>query len=172
MAREASATMTVILSAILRDTATTRLSTPQAIESFEISKTHRPARLTGSSTASTRSRTPSGVGHGGVRPCWRSDRLRFGQSITMTEIVAIAISNNATSAGVDIQVGAGSNPLSTLFGNTADFSLLKPGGFHIYASYYDGGGYAVTGGSADTLTLTNASGSTAALTIWIVGRSA
>lgn len=173
MAREASATMTVILSAILRDTATTRLSTPQAIESFDISKTFSTGTADGQfDRVYSKSDTISASGTAAFDLAGAlTDGL--GQTITMAEIVAIAISNDATVAGVDIQVGAGSNPLSTLFGNTADYILLKPGGFHIYSSYYDGGGYAVTGGLADTLTLTNASGSTAApYTIWIAGRSA
>lgn len=102
-----------------------------------------------------------------------SDSL--GQTITMVEIAAIIVKNRATAVGVTLQVGGtgGGAGLATLFGNTADFINVPASASIALVCPLDGGGYAVTATTADTLRFTNASGSTALdYEILICGRSA
>lgn len=76
-----------------------------------------------------------------------------GQTVTATKIKALLIKNITTTAGVTVSVGGGSGCVSTIFGNTSDILVIRPGGFVLlYAP--DAAGYAVTGTSADILTIT------------------
>ena len=82
----------------------------------------------------------------------------LGATLTFARIKHISIRNNTTTAGFTLEVGgAASNAFSTLFGATADYLIIRPGGvFTITAP--DAIGYVVTAGTADILKINNPNG--------------
>jgi hypothetical protein len=87
-------------------------------------------------------------------------------AIGMLHVAAILVENNSTVAGQDMTIGGGTHPIST-----ADNGLAQANG-GVYLMWNPNPGYAVTGGSADTVTITLASGTNVAGKITILGRSA
>lgn len=73
----------------------------------------------------------------------------FGQTITFARIKVLAIFNKSDDNVLEIGA-AGTNPLSTLFADTTDKIIIRPGGGILLVAP-DATGYAVTGGSADVL---------------------
>ena len=96
----------------------------------------------------------------------------FGNVLTFARVKGIVVSS-ATANDVDIQVGGGAAAaLDTLFGATADYILVKPGGaFAVFAP--DATAYVPTATTADILRLSAAGGgSTATVSIVLIGASA
>lgn len=91
-----------------------------------------------------------------------------GDSVSFVEIVAVALRNKETAAGKYVDVGGGSNPVSSLWIASGDGVRVGPGGIFLLTSPVDG--YTTTTGTADILTLTPAS--TADVDYIILGRSA
>lgn len=86
--------------------------------------------------------------------------------LDLDEIVAIFVEN--TGGSETLLVGAGSNPLPGIVETPATHrTTVLPGGFHLY--YFGSSGQALTGGSADVLTLDVAANTTTAR-LWLVGR--
>lgn len=175
MAREASGSFNLNLAVSLRDTATTRISTPLDAASYAISE----SISTGTSNNQC-DRQYSVVGSLAASATFDLDLAGsvtdgLGQTFTIVEIKDLVIENTGTaiaSNGTIAYGAAGANPLSTLFGNTNDIGIIPPGALVALHSTLDGGGWAVTAGSADTLRLTNQSGSFATtFKIIVTGRS-
>ena len=99
----------------------------------------------------------------------------FGTTITMAEMVAILVINQAkdgTMNTTDLTIGAGSNPVIGFLGASDTIGPIKPGGtFMLFASDAAGIG-AVTAGTGDILRIANSSGATASYQIAILGRTA
>lgn len=89
---------------------------------------------------------------------------------TFTKIKAILIHNKNTTAGHTLQIGGGANCLAagTLFANVSDIINLGPGGIFLITKP-DADGIAVTGGTADVLTISNDSGATIVYDVVIIG---
>jgi hypothetical protein len=87
-------------------------------------------------------------------------------AIGMLHVSAILVENDSTTAGQDFTIGSGTHPLSATDSGTAQAN----GG--VYLMWNPNPGYAVTTGSADTLTLTVANGTNVPGKITILGRSA
>lgn len=96
-----------------------------------------------------------------------------GNAQVFTGIKALVIVNRCTTTGVQLQVGAGSNPWISWLIATGDGIKINPStssapGFFVLCSPQDS--YAVTAGTADILRLTNLSGSvTLDYDIYIIG---
>lgn len=96
----------------------------------------------------------------------------LGQTVVFVEVTSVVLINKATVAGSDLLLGAGSNPMATLWGTAGDQIRVKAGGFLALAAKYDPA-YAITAATADILRITNESGSaTVEYDIIIIGRSA
>jgi hypothetical protein len=94
----------------------------------------------------------------------------LGETVTFAKVLGIIVVNNSTTAAEILTVGAGSNPISTWVAASGDGVQVGPNGFmaNVNPSL---AGFAVTGGTADILTITSASG-TISTDIYILGRSA
>lgn len=91
----------------------------------------------------------------------------FGETITLATIRLILIHNRSITAGDDLDIGgAAANPLTSIHdgSGTAKFTV-RASGICVLSAPLDG--YAVTGGSADTLRVTHA-GASEAITYDIV----
>ncbi len=92
-----------------------------------------------------------------------------GAAISFVEVTLIAIRNKSSSTGEIIVVGAGSNPIDTVFSAAGDSIDIGPGGLFVWSSPVDGA--APTAGTADIITLTT-SATSISYDLLIVGRSA
>ena len=88
-------------------------------------------------------------------------------TITFAEITHIVLQH--TSGTGDLSLGAGSNPVSTLWGASGDAVVIGPGGLFVWSSPTNGA--AVTAGTGDILTISSSSG-TIGYSLMVVGRSA
>lgn len=96
----------------------------------------------------------------------------LGNTVTMLRIKQIYIKNNETTAGRVLRVGAaGTNPISTLFGATADYIIIPPTGW-LWLATGDATAWALTGGSADVLRVANPGASAVTYDIIVIGSSA
>lgn len=86
-------------------------------------------------------------------------------ALAFNPLVGIAVRNKSTAAGEKLQIGAGSNPITTLWGASGDIGIAGPGGFFLTESPIDG--FATTAGTADILQIAAASGTISFdLVIW------
>lgn len=90
-----------------------------------------------------------------------------GQAITFAEIVLICIRNRHATAVLN--VGAGSNPVSSMWLAAGDGDKVLPGGFVLK---YAPTGYGVVAATADILRLVAATAATIPVDVLIVGRDA
>lgn len=88
-------------------------------------------------------------------------------TITFTEITHIILQH--TSGTGNLSLGAGSNPVSTIWGASGDAVVIGPGGLFVWSSPTNGA--AVTAGTGDILTISSSSG-TIGYSLMVVGRSA
>lgn len=96
---------------------------------------------------------------------------RIGNTVVFVKVKRIVIRNLTSTTGINLQVGAGSNPLSSIWAAAGDALKIGPNGIFVWDSPVDA--FAVTAGTADILRLTNLSGSTSVdYAIWIYGTSA
>lgn len=87
-------------------------------------------------------------------------------AVGMLHVTSVMVSSDSTVAGQDLTIGGGTHPVLGSDQGTAQAN----GG--IYFTCNPNPGYTVTGGSADTLTITVANGTNVNLKVTIVGRSA
>jgi hypothetical protein len=87
-------------------------------------------------------------------------------AIGMVHVCGILLENDSTTTGQDMTIGGGTHPLSA-----SDSGLAQAKG-GIYLMWNPNPGYTVTSGSADTVTITVASGTNVPGKITIFGRSA
>lgn len=81
----------------------------------------------------------------------------FGNSVTCTKLKSLVIKAAAANTN-SVLVGGGSTSITTLFTDTSDQLILRPGGVFVFTAP-DATGAAITT-STDDLTLTNSAGST------------
>lgn len=79
-----------------------------------------------------------------------------GTAINRANIALIAVKNKSTTTGQYITIGAGSTPITTLWGASGDASVVGPDSIALFMSTVDG--FATTAATADILTLTAATG--------------
>lgn len=93
----------------------------------------------------------------------------FGNTLAFTKIKFMIIVSDENN-GDNLEVGgAASNAFFSIFKDSSDISIIRPGGFEIFACK-DATGYGVTAGSADRLKILNAnSGAEANYDIIIIG---
>lgn len=84
----------------------------------------------------------------------------FGDVVSAARAKLIYIKNLSTTNRLRIG-GAASNPISTLFVDSADAIVLRPGG-RFFIDAWDATGYVITAGSADVLRITHMGDTTAA----------
>ncbi|MGD1275671.1 MAG: hypothetical protein ABR964_00435 [Tepidisphaeraceae bacterium] len=87
-------------------------------------------------------------------------------ALGMLHVCAILVENDSTTAGQDMTIGGGTHPVSATDSGTAQAN----GG--VWLMWNPNPGYAVSAGSADTITVTVAAGTNVAGKITILGRSA
>lgn len=92
-----------------------------------------------------------------------------GDAANFVELTALVLKNNSSTAGQYVSVGGGSNPVTSLWDASGDAARVGPGGLLVLTSPIDG--FATTAGTADTITLTPATG-TISVDYLLVGRSA
>lgn len=90
-----------------------------------------------------------------------------GNTITFARLKVIAIFNNGPNS---IQVGAGSNPITSLWGAAGDILTIRTGGLFLAAAP-DATGYVVTASTADVLRILNTAAGTITYDIALVGCS-
>ena len=93
-----------------------------------------------------------------------------GDSANFVELTGLVLRNNSVTAGDYVDVGGGSNPVTTLWAASGDAMRVGPSGVMLWTSPIDGA--ATTAGTADILTLTPATGRTISVDYLIAGRSA
>lgn len=96
----------------------------------------------------------------------------FGTNLSMTSVVSIMVINgpvDETAAANTTNVTI-TTTLAGIFGGTTPSVIMKPGELFQRANAAAGGLCAVTPTSADTITLTNASGASAKVQICVIGR--
>jgi hypothetical protein len=86
--------------------------------------------------------------------------------VGMLHVAAILVENDSTVAGQDMTIGGGTHPISATDSGFAQAN----GGVHLM--WNPNPGYAVTGGTADTVTIAVAAGTNVPGKITILGRSA
>lgn len=91
----------------------------------------------------------------------------YGTTLTFTSIKAIIINSLATN-GNALNVGAGTNPFLTMFGDATDIIVVRPGGTFAIINP-EANGYAVTASTGDILRIANADASDATYDIIIIG---
>jgi len=95
---------------------------------------------------------------------------RLGAAVLIAELAGIFIKNLETTNGIDLQVGAGSNPVTSLWLASGDAINVRASGSLCLLANLEG--YAVTASTADVLRTTNLSGSsTLDYEIYLLGRS-
>lgn len=95
---------------------------------------------------------------------------RIGNTVVFAKIKRIMVLNKTSTTGINLQVGAGSNPFITIWIATGDGIKVGPSGVFVWDSPVDG--FAVTAGTGDILRLTNLSGAVSCdYRIIIVGTS-
>lgn len=94
----------------------------------------------------------------------------FGSTVTFARLKGIVIQNKTTTAGAILQVGAGSNPITSPWLASGDGVNVGPDGVFMLWNP-SAAGYAVTATSADILRLTSASG-TISYELYLIGASA
>ena len=96
----------------------------------------------------------------------------FGDTITMARVKAIFVKASSDNT-VDVHVGgAASNALDTIFADTTDKAVVRPGGALMFWAP-DATAYAVTASTADLLTVAASDGATSvSYDIVIIGASA
>ena len=92
-----------------------------------------------------------------------------GSTLTYAEVTAIVLVNESQTPGESVTVGAGSNPVSSIWGAAGDAVVVGPGGVLVLTSPVDG--YAVTASTADILRVSTTS-SGVSYRLIILGRSA
>lgn len=88
-------------------------------------------------------------------------------TVTFTKIKAILIKMVTATTGLALEIGAGSDPITSLWGASGDVAILGAGGIFLMTSPVDG--FALTGGSADKLTITNPSAAAITYDIVVIG---
>jgi hypothetical protein len=91
----------------------------------------------------------------------------LGNTITMTAVKVILIYNK--SSAQTLTIGAGTNPLINWIGDSSDVVKLPPGGVFLLSA--PKAGYAITGGTGDTLKIANGAGATCDYDIVLLGVS-
>jgi hypothetical protein len=81
---------------------------------------------------------------------------RIGTAAVFAKVKGIRLRNLTSTTGVNLQLGAGSNPVASIWAAAGDAMKVGPGGLLVWFSPIDG--FAVTAGSADVLTITNLNG--------------
>jgi hypothetical protein len=79
-----------------------------------------------------------------------------GTAISQANVALIFIRNKSTTTGQYLTIGAGSNPITTLWGASGDSAIVGPDSVGLFASTVDG--FATTAGTGDVLTITSAAG--------------
>lgn len=87
-------------------------------------------------------------------------------AVGMLHVSGILVENDSTTSGQDMTIGGGTHPISATDSGLAQAN----GGVHLM--WNPSPGYAVTSGSADTVTITVAAGTNVPGKITILGRSA
>jgi len=82
----------------------------------------------------------------------------FGASVTCVALKALIV-KAATGNTNNVLVGAGNSTITTIFSATNDQLIVRPGGV-LMLTAPDATGAAITGGSADVLSVTNSAGGT------------
>jgi hypothetical protein len=90
-----------------------------------------------------------------------------GSTITMAEVVAIAIVNKSTTTSENLQIGGDANSVP-IFGAVGDYAIVGPGGVFLWSSPVDG--VTVTASTGDILQIAASTG-TITYDILIVGRT-
>lgn len=93
----------------------------------------------------------------------------LGATAAFVEITTLFIKNKATTDGYYVSMGAGSNPITTLWGASGDIIKIGPGGFLLLHNPITG--YGTTAGTADILNL-DPGANTISVDLVICGRSA
>lgn len=97
---------------------------------------------------------------------------QFGATVTFAKVRGLVIRNQTTAAGIILEVGgAASNEWSAPFGAAGDKVKIGPDG-SLALWNPSAAGFAVTGGSADTLKIYNSGSASSTYQIVIVGSSA
>lgn len=94
-----------------------------------------------------------------------------GNVITMVKVTGIIVVNNSVTAGEILTIGAGSTPLINWIAASGDAVKVGPGGMLCQLDP-SVAAYAVTGATADILTIAAAAGATVSVDVIVVGRSA
>lgn len=79
----------------------------------------------------------------------------FGASVTCTAVKALVIHADSGNTN-NVLVGGGSTDITTIFSDTSDRLIVRPGGTFILTGP-DATGHVITAGSADVLTIANSS---------------
>lgn len=77
----------------------------------------------------------------------------FGASLVCTSVKALVVHAHSTNTN-NVLVGGGSTTITTIFSDTSDRIIVRPGGTLILTGP-DATGHTITGGSADLLTVAN-----------------
>lgn len=93
--------------------------------------------------------------------------LNGGNTVTIADLVGLVVVNDEASGGDDVQVGAGTNPV-TAFHASGDIEAVKPGGILVWIAP---DGAAVAGGASDILRMVASAGTVPRRAI-VFGRSA
>lgn len=96
---------------------------------------------------------------------------RIGNTVLFVKVKRIALFNLTSTTGINLQLGAGSNPLSSIWAAAGDALKVGPSGCLVWDSPVDG--FAVTAATADILRITNLSGASSCdYRIVVIGTSA
>ncbi|HUV64847.1 MAG TPA: hypothetical protein VMW24_13190 [Sedimentisphaerales bacterium] len=91
----------------------------------------------------------------------------FGAALTFAKVKQLLIRNNNTTSGHTLVIGPGTtNGVTTIWAGTSPTEVIGPNGVMVKAN--PGDGYAITGGSADTIKI-NAGTNTVSYDIIVVG---
>lgn len=85
----------------------------------------------------------------------------FGASVTCTSVKALVIHADSGNTN-NVLVGGGSTDITTIFSDTSDRLIVRPGGTFILTGP-DATGHVITAGSADVLTVANSSSGSSVL---------
>lgn len=94
----------------------------------------------------------------------------FGDTLTFVEVTAIVVYNRATTTGLTISVGGGTNAFSSWLAAANDEVKCGPSGMVVVTSPVDG--HTVTAGTGDILEIDNATASSIEYDLVVIGRSA
>lgn len=93
--------------------------------------------------------------------------LNGSNTVVIPDLVGVVVTNDAAAGSGDVQVGAGTNPV-TAFHASADVEVVKPQGIFLWIAPHGG---AVAAGASDLLRMVASAGSLARRAI-VFGRSA